>query len=508
MNNLADLVLDNPVVVPDAIALADPEGWRTYAELARRIRSVAHFLTSLGGQPGDRVALLLPNSCAFVEVQFGCAAAGRLCVPLNLRQLPEEQQHILSDAQATVLFAHVRYADRIAGFRAVLPGLRTVVLLGRSQDSHDADGVDTIAYDTALASTGDGPLPAVDRHSGAAILYTSGTTSAPKGAVLTHANYLSNLKQYQAAVALPAGGVNLQLSPMFHAASIFCLVHLLLGGKTVFLDKTEPAAILDTIERERVSFMFTVPTVLYQLLDQPDLPSRDLSSLQRMQYGAAPITGTRLAQTMQVFGRRLQHSYGMTEGTSHTSILLGAGHQTHPGSVGQALPGVDVRIVDDERQDVATDDIGEIIVRGPNVFSGYWRQTEATQETLREGWLHTGDLGRRDEQGFIYVVDRKKDMIISGGVNIYPSDIENALIRHPAVAECAAFGIPDDRWGEAVAAAVVLHEGRTADEAALISHLRDHLGGYKVPKKLWILDAFPKNATGKILKRALRAQLG
>nr|WP_238344384.1 long-chain-fatty-acid--CoA ligase [Ramlibacter lithotrophicus] len=498
---MADVVLANPAARPEAIALTDSDGQRTYAQLAQRIHAVARFLGTPGSQPGDRVALLLPNGCAFVETQLGCALAGHLCVPLNLRQLPEEQQRILRDAQATVLFVHARYVDRIAGFRDALPGLHTVVMVGQGQEPG------TIAYDTLFtAPHNDVRLPAVDRDSGAVMLYTSGTTSAPKGAVLTHANYLANLRQYLAAVGLPEGGVNLQLSPMFHAAGIFCLVHLLRGARTVFLEKVEPAAILDAIERERVTFMFTVPTVLYQLLDQPDLPLRDITSLQRVQYGAAPITGSRLHQAMRVFGQRLQHSYGMTEGTSHVSILLGAGHETHAGSVGQTLPGVELRVVDDEGREVATDEIGELIVSGPNVFSGYWRQPVVTLETLRDGWLHTGDLGRRDAQGFIYVIDRKKDMIISGGANIYPSDIEDALMRHPAVAECAVFGVPDELWGEAVAAAVVLRAGHAPDEAALIAYLRGHLGGYKVPKKLWIMNALPKNATGKILKRELRVQ--
>ena len=510
MRHFADLVLDNPLVAPAATALVDRGGRTSYAALRQRLLAVAAWLQAQGTQPGDRVAVLLPNGSAFVEIQLGCAAAGGVLVPLNTRQLPAEQQRILEDAGASVLFVHTAYAGRAEAFQAALPALRTVVVVG-GEAGEGGDGAEGVAdaagwpgYEAIAGCQAEPALPALADDAPAVILYTSGTTSLPKGAVLSHANLLANLRQYQATVGLAPGGVNLQLSPLFHAASIFCYVHLMLGGCTVLLDKVEPLAIGRAIEAERVSFLFTVPTVLYQLLDHLDRVPHDLRSLQVLQYGAAPITGPQLQRALDRFGPRLLHSYGMTEATSHVSVLLGAEHAQAAGSVGRPLQGIDVCVVDDVGLDVADGEVGELLVRGPNVFGGYWQRPDATRDALRGGWLHTGDLGRRDAQGRLYVIDRKKDMIISGGTNIYPSDIEDALMRHPAVAEAAAFGLPDARWGEAVAAAVVLRPEARSDEAALLAHLRGQLGGYKLPKRLCILAALPKNATGKVLKRELK----
>lgn len=517
MQNLADIVLANPMAAPSAPALADAHERIDYATLAARIRALAQFLTQLVTQhpaqnpapDATRVAVLLPDCCAFIEVLLGCAAAGSLCVPLNTRLLAEEQCEILQDAEPSILFVHARYADRIAVLRAGLPTLRTVVLVGAA-DVDGAVGPDMLDY-AVLRQAGAGrmqqaPLPAVSAQTDVLMLYTSGTTSRAKGAPLTHANVLANLQQYQAAVCLAPGGVNLQLSPMFHAAGIFCLVHLMRGGLTVFVPRVDPVFILDAIARERVTFMFTVPTVLYQLLDHPTRADADFSTLQHVQYGAAPITGTRLAQAVAVFGARLMHSYGMTETTSHVSILGGQDHVRKSGSVGRALPGIALRIVDGDGRDVATGEAGEVLVRGANVFAGYWRRPRETREVFRDGWLCTGDIGRMDDEGFLTIIDRKKDMIISGGTNIYPVDIEDALTRHPSIAEAAVFGVADAVWGEAVAAAIVLRAGTAFDQDALEAHLRRSLAGYKIPRRWRVLDALPKNASGKILKRTLRAQ--
>lgn len=504
MQNLADIVLANPMIDPARPALADRHERIDYVELTRRITAVARFLESLDDRPGDRVAVLLPNCCAFIEILLACAATGRVCVPLNIRLLPDEQAEILVDAQPSVLFVEGDYADRLDVFQAKAPSLRTIVQIGASRQAAGLGA--RIDYAQLRRADGAGFVQQRGLDANVLMLYTSGTTSRAKGAPLTHANVLANLRQYQAAVRLPPGGVNLQLSPMFHAAGVFCLLHLMQGGLSVFVPQIEPGQVLETIERERVTFMFTVPTVLYQLLDHADLLRRDLSTLQRVQYGAAPITGGRLTQALGVFGQRLMHSYGMTEATSHVSILLGEGHLRKPGSVGQVLPGVEVRIVDESGRGVDADQFGEVRVRGANVFAGYWKQPQASADVFSDGWLCTGDIGKRDAEGFLYVIDRKKDVIISGGVNIYPSDIEDALMRHAAVAEAAVFGVADEVWGEAVAAAVVVRPGMAVDAAALTAHLRGRLAGYKIPKRLWMLDALPKNASGKVLKRALRSQ--
>lgn len=498
MNNFADIVLDNPLISSDDTALVDRNRRVSYTQLKSNVLGVAAFLRTRGLTRGDRAAILMSNCVEFIEIYLGCAAAGVVVVPLNTRQLQSEQESLLKDAGVRVLFTSEQYRERGLHFLDSLEELNALVETG---PIHDSSGI--WSYERIREASGPLDVERTSKDGPAAILYTSGTTSAPKGAVITHGNLLADLEQYITTTQLVPKGVNLQLSPLFHAAAVFSFAHLKLGGKTILIEKVDPNLILSTIEKEKVSFIFTVPTVLYQLLDHQDRAKSDLSSLKRIQYGAAPISGARLSQAIDVFGYRLMHSYGATESTSHISILGCEEHKFAEGSVGRPLSGVEVRIVDDTNAELEPDTVGEILVRGRNVFAGYWQRPEATSETLRNGWLHTGDLGRIDKRGFLYVVDRKKDMVISGGTNIYPKELEDVMIRHGGIAELAVFGIPDHHWGEAVAAAVVPKEGMTLSESELMDYMRSKVGGYKVPKVLKILSELPKNATGKILKREL-----
>jgi acyl-CoA synthetase (AMP-forming)/AMP-acid ligase II len=502
MTNFASIVFQNANARSEAVALVGTRTSLSYGELRHRIGRLANALRTLGVGKGDRVAVLLGNVPQYVEQYLAVAALGAIIVPINTRLTPEEQLVLLEDAAPTVLItseAGIATA-RLAMLR--LQACRRVLLLDGSLES--AIGYEKVV---AEASADFSPVP-VDPDDTAVILYTSGTTSGAKGVMLTHGNLLSNMRQYQSFVGIPPGSVNLQLSPLYHAANIFCFVHLLVGGKTVFIDKISPAAILDVIQSHRVNFMFTVPTVLYGIIDCPGREGYDISSLQTLQYGAAAITGARLEAAFAVFGERLLHSYGLTETTSHASILGKHEHRIAMGSIGRPLPGVEMQIVNDRGERCGPNEVGEIVVRGPNIMKGYWKRPTETASALADGWLHTGDLGRVDERGFFFVVDRKKDLIISGGVNIYPRDIENVLAIHPAVAEVAVFGLPDDYWGEAVAAAVVLRPGQFVDAEALREFARSRLGGFKVPKVIRYMDALPKNAVGKILKRELRTSAG
>lgn len=497
--NFANILFDNPAAGNDAIALIDLRGSRTFGALRIRVGRLAAGLRRIGIRPGDRVAILLHNRVEFVEIYLAAAAIGAILVPLNTRFTPQEHALLMPDAEPKMLFVAAEGLPTAAQARTFLPGLRTVVV------SDEASAGD-VAYESLIVATEAPPLPVeAASEDPAVILYTSGTTSGPKGAILTHGNLLANLGQYQAFVGIPRGSVNLQLSPLYHAANIFCFVHLLAGGTTVFVPKATPEMIFDAIEKHRVSFMFAVPTVLYSLLDSDERRRRDISTLQTLQYGGAAIVGPRLNAALAAFGERLLHSFGMTETTSHASILGKAEHRTHPGSIGRPLPGVDMRIVNDERHSLGADEVGEIEVKGDNVTRGYWRNADATAEALHDGWLATGDLGRRDADGYYYVVGRKKDLIISGGVNIYPGDIESVLAEHPRLCEAAVFGAPDPRWGECVVAAVVPREGMAVDADELRSFVHRRLGGLKTPKEIRILSALPKNGAGKVLKRELRA---
>lgn len=498
MNNFADIVFDNPAVQPDRTALVCGRRSTSYAQLRERAGGVAGLLQEHGLGPGDRAAALMSNRSEYLEIYLGCALAGVALVPLNVRQLPAEQLRIMEDSGARLLFVDERCAASAASLHGALPRLHAPVLVGSA-----APGM--VDYEAALASRRTWRPVDVGESAPAVLLYTSGTTSLPKGAVITHGNLLANLSQYQAAVGIRGGSVNLQLSPLFHAASIFSFVHFLVGGTTILIDRVDPERIFGAIAEHRVSFMFTVPTVLYSLIDDPARGRHDLSSLELIQYGAAPITGTRLREAIEVFGYRLIHSYGMTESTSHISLLGPDDHRIAEGSVGRPLPGIDLRIAGADGRQCAPGEVGEIRVRGPNVFRGYWNDAEETARTLQGGWLHTGDLGYLDERGFLYIAGRAREMIISGGTNIHPLEIEEAMMRHDAVAEAAVFGLPHPRWGEAVAAAVVLKPGRSTSAEELHTHLRRWLGGYKVPKVLRILDALPRNAAGKVLKRELKA---
>lgn len=498
--NLANILFDHGAARAEQTALIAPRTSRTYGALRERTARLAGGLAALGISPGDRVAVLLPSGPDFVETYLAVATLGALVVPLNSRLTPREHITLMRQAAPRGLVASVDHAETVALARVEVTGLGAVIASG-------GDLPEAIGYEGLIAGATPITTPVDAAHGDPAVLlYTSGTTSGAKGAVLTHGNLLSNMQQYQAAVGIPEGSVNLQLSPLYHAANIFTFIHLLVGGTTVFLDKPTPPAILEAIATRHVTFMFTVPTVLYALLDSPERDAFDLSSLQTIQYGAAAITGARLDAALQVFGPRLLHSYGMTETTSHVSILGKAEHCVAQGSVGRPLPGVEVRIADDGGAALPARVVGEILVRGANVTPGYWQRPEETAEALRDGWFHTGDLGRFDDAGFLYIAGRKKDLIISGGVNIYPGDIEEVLALHPSVAEAAAFAFADPLWGEAVAVAIVPRAGgAAADPEALKAFLRGHLGGFKVPKAMFILDAMPRNAAGKVLKRELRA---
>lgn len=500
--NFANILFENPDATDQATALIEGDKVVSFATLRARTGRLAAALQSLGIARGDRVAILLGNCIEFVELYMAIVARGAIAVPLNTRLTPQEHVLLMQDAEPKALFTAADGLETVAQVRDGVAGLEVVVVVDGAKSGE-------VDYEKLIAGI-EQPAPVFDAapEDAAVILYTSGTTSGPKGAILTHRNLLANLRQYQAFVGIPHDSVNLQISPLYHAANIFCFVHLLAGGATVFLPKVTPEVILAAIEKHHVTYMFTVPTVLYGILDCPDRKRRDISSLQTLQYGGSAIVGARLEAAIEVFGERLLHSYGMTETTSHASILGKAEHRYSAGSVGKPLPGVEMRVSDESGSTLGADEVGEIQVKGDNVMMGYWRNPVATAETLRDGWLATGDLGRRDSRGNYYIVGRKKDIIISGGVNIYPADIESVLGHHPDVAEVAVFGAPDARWGERVVAAIVPRLGATIDPDEVRSFVRASLGGFKAPKEIRVMDALPKSGSGKVLKRELRAMKG
>jgi acyl-CoA synthetase (AMP-forming)/AMP-acid ligase II len=498
LTNLATAILANDGIDParEAIAFAG-ERW-THAQFAERVRRLANGLKAQGVAPGDRVCVLLTNCPQFLESFFAITAIGALYVPLNTLLTPREHMLLLGDCRPAALISSSGFADTIAAAEA-LDSIRSVILTKGAADSR-------IDYETLLASASDAdPLLAVAPDADAAIVYTSGTTSLPKGVVLTHSGYLADWHNLAAVLAPTADSVNLQIAPLYHAAIVHSLLHLVHGARTILAPKFEPGFVLRTIGEERVTHLFCVPTIIYDLLDHPDFRRTDFSSLRTLEYGAAPMTRSRLEDALATIGRPVfVHAYGMTETTSHCCTLGGVEHNEVLGSIGHPMQLCEMMIADDEGREVPHGTVGEMLVRGPNIMSRYWGRESETAAALQGGWLHTGDLGRRDARGYYYIVDRKKDMIISGGVNIYPKDVEEVIAQDPAVAEVAVYGAPHPRWGEAVAAAIRLKPGASLDRDALQAMMESRLGRHMLPKQVEVVDDFPRNGTGKIMKHVLR----
>ncbi|MGQ4598385.1 long-chain-fatty-acid--CoA ligase [Nocardia sp. R6R-6] len=480
---------------------------RTAEETIHRVALVGAMLRSMGVGDGDRVGILASNSDYYHEILLGSAWAGAVFVPINTRWSIPEIRYALDDCGAKVLFLD----DGQLPLWAELRGVGDDLKFGYIGEGAPPEGI--LDYNTAIAEF----PPMEDRlRSGddlAGIFYTGGTTGRSKGVMLSHRNLLTSAMGSLATGGfLTPRGVVLHAAPMFHVADICTWVGGLITGAThVIIPGFTPTGVLDAIENHAVTDVLLVPTMIYALLDSPDGRNRDLSSLKRLIYGAAPVTPSALTKVRDLFPEaELVQAYGMTELSPITTLLLPADHERPDllTSAGRALPHSTVRIVDTDRGvELPRGEIGEIVSRGDHVMLGYWGMPEATAAAVRAGWMHSGDAGYMDDQGYVYVVDRLKDMIISGGENVYTIEVENALGSHPAVASSAVIGVPDQHWGERIHAFVVRKPGTSVDDAELIQHVRSLIAGYKVPRGVTFLDGLPLSGAGKILKRTLRDQM-
>jgi len=474
---------------PGACAVVCEDSSRTFAELGARCRRLAGAMRKLGLVPGDRVGVVALNSDRYLELYLGLPAAGYVLVPVNSRLAPAEMRAILDDAGVSVVFADAAYPGA-AGVSQVLtiPG----------------------DYEDLLAATAD-ELPfndAVTENDLAALFYTSGTTGAAKGAMHTHRSLVSSALHFMATWPFDRQTRWLVASPMFHTGGILAtLATVWAGGTHVIMPRFEPDLAVDLIEREAVTHTLLVPTMLAMAAGAQLARPRDVSSLRYLSHGASPISAETLRRTREAFpGAELLHVYGTTETTPITTLLP---HEERIlgtpliRSCGRPAIGVEMRVVGDDLTDLPQGAVGQIAVRSPSVMAGYWRKPEATAEVMRGSWYLTGDLGYLDEESHVFLVDRAKDMIVSGGENIYSTEVEDALGSYPGVEEVAVFGVPDPRWGESVYAVVFSPEDITPED--LIAHCRERIAGFKVPRHIELrTEPLPKSAAGKILKRELR----
>lgn len=480
---------------------------RSWSELADRIARIAGGLSALGLEPGDRVAMLALNSDRYMEFFYAASWAGLLFVPVNIRLAPPEVVHWLGDSGSKALIVDDTFAAMVPALTPHLPELKHVI--------HAGDGAPPAGMAAFEALAQGDPIASSERCGDdiAGLFYTGGTTGKSKGVMLTHANLIHNAMLLASHFPDTVDATYLHAAPMFHIADgAGTFLYTLSGGTHAFIPAFDPVRTLEAIENLRISNMLLVPVMMNMMVNHPDADKYDLSSIRVAAYGASPMPRAVLERAMALMpDARFFHAYGQTE-LAPMLTLLGPEHHVFDGpmsgkagSVGRPCIGMDLAILDDNGAELPRGKVGQICGRGPNVMAGYWNLPEMTAEVSRWGWHQTGDGGYMDEDGFVYIVDRVKDMIISGAENVYSAEVENVLYSHADVVECAVIGVPDDKWGESVHAVVRLAEAAVEDAEALIAHCRAHIAGYKTPRTVsFVQDALPLSGAGKILKTELR----
>lgn len=492
--NLADLLRSSATTSPrkTALVVASTDATMTFAELDADVDRIAAALQARGLSKGDRVALALPNTAEFVISYFAVLRAGGVVIPFNVMLTAPEMRRILADAQARFAIAADPYLEAV-----------------RAAAAHEGDvEIISVAAWDSLGQTGSRPdEPSTEPDDLAILAYTSGTTGEPKGAMLTHGNLLANLQQQMDIPDDTVGPDDILLLslPMFHIFGLNVPLGLLVrnGATGVVVERFVPVDALRIIDRYKPTVMFGAPPLYTALVETPGADQYDLSSVRLAISGAAPLAEETLKAFYETFGVHIYEGYGLTE-TAPTLTTNRMTGDPRPGSVGKPLPGIELKILDEEGNPVEFGDPGEIVVRGPNVFAGYWNKPDETSKVLRDGWFYTGDVGVADEEGYIYLVDRKRDLIIVSGFNVFPSEVEAALVENPIVKEAAVVGVKHPYTGEAVKAYVVLQPGEKAPESELMADIQTRLARFKCPGSIEIVDELPHLPTGKVLKRALR----
>jgi long-chain acyl-CoA synthetase len=489
--NLAGILTASAERDPDHVAIKLDDIELSYGALDGASAHIAGLLAEHGFSRGDRVGIMLPNVPYFPVIYYGVLRAGGIVVPMNPLLKKREVAYYLSDSGAKLLFAWHGFAEEAEAGAAEAGAECLLVTPGEFEQQVGAATPDTTVVDTADDDT-------------AVLLYTSGTTGQPKGAELTHANLTLNAQGSRDLFDLGSDAIVLGALPLFHSFGQTCGMNATIGGggTLTLIPRFDPAKALEIMQRDKVNVFQGVPTMYGAMLHHPERESYDVSSLKLCGSGGSAMPVELLHGFDEAFGCKILEGYGLSE-TSPVASFNHADRERKPGSIGTPIKNVEMKVVNDEGEEVAQGEVGEIVIRGYNVMKGYWQRPDATADTIINGWLHTGDMGRVDEDGYFYVVDRKKELIIRGGYNVYPREVEEVLYEHPEVREAAVLGVPHDEYGEEVGAAVALKEGATTTPEELRDYVKGQVAAYKYPRLVWLVDDLPKGPTGKILKREI-----
>ncbi len=516
--NTAEFLTIASSICPDRPAVVFEGKKYTFSEINERANRLANALAKLGVQKGDRVAMLQVNCNQYVEAYYATAKLGAIFVPLNFRAKADELTYMLNNSEASLLFVGERYVDLVNSIRPQIPSVKHLICIETKPEG-------MLNYDELLASAPpDEVFTEVTDDDVTILMYTAGTTGRPKGVPLTHNSFSVYILGNVTPADPETEETNVLTVPLYHVAGAQAMLAATYGGRTLaMMRQFDVKEWMETVQREKANRAMLVPTMLKRVIDDPDFGKYDLSSLKVITYGAAPMPFEVIKKAIEVFpGVMFINAFGQTE-TASTITMLGPEDHIIEGteeekekklrrlasSIGRPMDDVEIKIIDEEGKELPPGEVGEIVARGPRVMSGYWKDPEKTAKALTpDGWLHTGDMGYMDEEGYIYLAGRGDDMIIRGGENISPEEVENVLYAHPAVEEAAVIGIPDPEWGQEPRAIVVLKKGMTATAEELIEFCRQRLSSFKRPRSVVFIDELPRTSTGKVLKRVLREKYG
>ena len=514
--NTPEFLLISSSICPDREAIIFEGNRWSFSDLADRSNRLANALAGMGVGQGDKVGMLQVNCNECIEVYFATAKLGATYVPLNFRARAEELEFMINFSEASALFLGQRYVKMIISMREQIPGMKNLVSV-----EGPAEGM--LDYESVIAGADpEEVFTDIDDNDTSILMFTAGTTGQPKGVMLTHDNLATYVLNNVSPADPDIEEKNILTVPLYHIAGMQAVLAAVYGGRTLVVQRQfEPSDWMTLVESESVTRAMMVPTMLKQLMEHEEFPDRNLSSLQVITYGAAPMPVEVITKAIEVFpGTRFINAFGQTESASTITMLTPEDHviEGSPGeraiklkrlgSIGRALGDTEVKIFDEDGSEQPVDEVGEIVARGPRVMKGYWKAEEATNSTIRNGWLYTGDIGYMDEAGYIFLSGRAKDIIIRAGENISPEQVEATLHSHPAIDEAAVIGVPDPQWGETVRAIVALKAGAQASEADIIEHCRGQLASFKKPESVIFVDSLPRNPLGKVLKRVLRDEYG